>query len=464
MPLSRGIGLKPQPASIPARCAAPSRPAQVKFSSRATLIAAASLLLLVGSPRASDAQDGQGQNAASPGSYAGSANYPDLMKNSMSAEGDLAADQIETRPFLRFETAFGPWLSFKEMLRQNYGLTIGGSYGVLFQNYSDVLSGQDYAFGGKFTLNTSLDLLNRGQPDALAFDMAIEDRRPLGTDQPPLWAGFNTGSATATAATWGEFDLGITQAYIRQSLMDGKFQYTIGRIFAPNYVDAYPFFDDNRQFFNQSFATSPTIPIPLRGFGAVGAVYPVNNLYVEGGIFTPYSSDTGWTVDDFVKRNQYFYSLEVGYSNLAGAGVPLQARGAMNSNNFHATFWYRDALDDGSPRAYGVALNANYLLMPNLMGFARGGVSHGWLIDGNLTLGLGYRPAAAPSDLFGIGVGWAHPEHAALDSQFTGEMFYRWQVTSQLAITPDAQVIINPVRNPGEDVVWALGFRSRLAF
>jgi hypothetical protein len=62
----------------------------------------------------------------------------------------------------------------------------------------------------------------------------------------------------------GEFDLGITQAYLRQNLFDSRFQYAVGKLFAPNFVNAYPFFDDNRQFLNQNFTTSPMIPVPLR--------------------------------------------------------------------------------------------------------------------------------------------------------------------------------------------------------
>ena len=95
------------------------------------------------------------------------------------------------------------------------------------------------------------------------------------------------GSVVPTAATWGQFDLGITQAYIRQNLFANHFQYTVGKIFAPNFIDAYPFFDDNRQFLSQQFSTSPTIASPLRGFGAVGAWFPTKRgLYIKSGMFT----------------------------------------------------------------------------------------------------------------------------------------------------------------------------------
>ena len=42
--------------------------------------------------------------------------------------------------------------------------------------------------------------------------------------------------------------------------------------------------------------------------------------------------------------------------------------------------------------------------------------------------------------------------------------FYRVQVTPQISVSPTLQLIIDPVRNPDEDEIWVLGFRSRFAF
>jgi len=44
------------------------------------------------------------------------------------------------------------------------------------------------------------------------------------------------------------------------------------------------------------------------------------------------------------------------------------------------------------------------------------------------------------------------------------DAFYRVQVTLRIALTPTMQMIIEPVRNSNEDVVWVLGIRSRSAF
>jgi carbohydrate-selective porin OprB len=268
-----------------------------------------------------------------------------------------------------------------------------------------------------------------------------------------------------TAATWGDFSLGVTQAYIRQSLFDNRFQYAVGKLFAPNFVDAYPFFDDNRQFLNLAFSTSPTIAVPLRGFGLVAAGYPTGgNLYLKGGVFTARSSDTGSTIADFFTVDEHFYFTEVGWSGTAGNGTPLQARGPMDANNVHLTLWYRDPLANGSPRAYGVAWNANFTVGDRAMWFLRGGWSDGFLANLNFTGGWGWRPANAPTDLLGVGIGWVRPSNPLLNNQWSAETFYRFQITRNFAVTPDLQLVIHPTLNPTKDSIFVFGFRSRVTF
>lgn len=239
--------------------------------------------------------------------------YPTLLDGTLGGQGDLAEDEALHSGWLRFPTVMEPWDAFKADVKARTGIAFGGSWGVLYQNYSDVPPGaRRDSVGQKFTLNLSREMLKAGTPDALSFDLVVEDRGPMGTDLPPLQAGLATGSIVPTAATWGDFDLGITQAYIRQNLAENRFQYAIGKIFAPNFIDAYPFFDDNRQFLNQSFSTSPTIASPLRGAGAVATWFPKHNYYILGGVYSANSSDTGWTVNDVFDTGELLYQIKVG--------------------------------------------------------------------------------------------------------------------------------------------------------
>jgi carbohydrate-selective porin OprB len=48
--------------------------------------------------------------------------------------------------------------------------------------------------------------------------------------------------------------------------------------------------------------------------------------------------------------------------------------------------------------------------------------------------------------------------------QKTPELFYRFQVTSNLAVTPDLQLITNPALDPTTETHWVFSVRNRLTF
>jgi porin len=273
-----------------------------------------------------------------------------------------------------------------------------------------------------------------------------------------------------TAATWGDFDLGVTQAYVRQSLFDNSFQYAVGRVFAPNFVNAYPFFDDNRQLLNQNFSTSPTIASVLRGVGAVALWFPTQSgVYVQEGVYTANSQDTGHTVDSFFNDQEYFSHVDIGWSALARRGVPIQGRGPMDPANVHVTFWHKDAQANASnplnaPETEGIAFNVNMPIGDSGMWFLRGGQHDGWVTERALSGGVGLRPEGT-SDLWGVAVGWTEPAaFVSWRDQTVIEAFYRYQLTPNFAITPDIQLIRNPSINPAVDKQIVLSLRGRITF
>ena len=81
-------------------------------------------------------------------------------------------------------------------------------------------------------------------------------------------------------------------------------------------------------------------------------------------------------------------------------------------------------------------------------------------------LGFGYQPVPG-KNLLGVGFNWGRPNESTfapgLDDQYTVELFYRWNVTREIALTPDLQYLKNPALNPGHDSLWVLGLRARLA-
>ena len=87
----------------------------------------------------------------------------------------------------------------------------------------------------------------------------------------------------------------------------------------------------------------------------------------------------------------------------------------------------------------------------------------GWFTDANVTVGLGWRPTHWPSDLLGVGVGWASPIAVVLREQTTAELSHRLALTQNLTLTPDVQLVVNPAFGSSSDLV-VLGFRTRINF
>jgi porin len=67
-------------------------------------------------------------------------------------------------------------------------------------------------------------------------------------------------------------------------------------------------------------------------------------------------------------------------------------------------------------------------------------------------------------DRIGIGFTWSEPANGMLSDQKAIDMFYRIQVTPEIAVSPTLQIIIDPVRNPNEDTIIVGGVRTRFTF
>jgi len=85
----------------------------------------------------------------------------------------------------------------------------------------------------------------------------------------------------------------------------------------------------------------------------------------------------------------------------------------------------------------------------------------------SVSIGFGYQRNPG-KNLLGFGLNWGEPNESTwepgLPNQYTAELFYRWQVSKAIAITPDVEYLINPALNPDTDSIWVFGLRVRGAF
>jgi porin len=68
------------------------------------------------------------------------------------------------------------------------------------------------------------------------------------------------------------------------------------------------------------------------------------------------------------------------------------------------------------------------------------------------------------SDQLGIGAWWQDLSHRDLDDQSGMEVFYRWNVIPNLALTPSIQFLNDPALNPDADRIILFGLRARVLF
>jgi len=69
-------------------------------------------------------------------------------------------------------------------------------------------------------------------------------------------------------------------------------------------------------------------------------------------------------------------------------------------------------------------------------------------------------------DVFSLGAGWSKPSEKTfgpgLKSEKLLETSYRFQMSPNLSLLPNLQIIVDPANNPTEDLIWIIGLRARL--
>ena len=70
----------------------------------------------------------------------------------------------------------------------------------------------------------------------------------------------------------------------------------------------------------------------------------------------------------------------------------------------------------------------------------------------------------AKRDQIGISAWWQDLSTQGFDNQSGLELFYRWELTPKLALTPSMQLLVDPAVNPGEERIVLFGLRARIVF
>jgi porin len=81
--------------------------------------------------------------------------------------------------------------------------------------------------------------------------------------------------------------------------------------------------------------------------------------------------------------------------------------------------------------------------------------------------GFGYQNKPGGNQL-GVGLNWGSPNSDTfgvdLDDQWISEVYFRIQLTENLRITPNLQIVVNPALNPDKNAVALFGLRAQMTF
>ncbi len=381
-----------------------------------------------------------------------------------SVGAELRDDARDKKPAFRFESIdnfLQPYFDHKARLNKEYGFAYGFDYTAMYQGASDSL-GEDNAFGGIFRAFGSWTLTGRDSGNTGTLVYKVENRHKIGNNIPPQDLGFEIGYVGFTAPIYADYGWGLTNLYWQQKLNEGKFSILAGVVDATDYLTMYGLINPWTSFSNLAFLTEPTIPIPNQGLGAAFGWMATKNIYLVGGLADSNGdpSKPGDMWDSFFDDSEYLKHIEVGWTT---------SQDRIYLDNIHLTYWHADErVKAATPDGWGLSFSYAKFFDDKWMPFLRIGYADdgGALYERSVGTGLGYYMAGT-RDLLGVGFNWSKPSESSfgpgLNDQYTLEVYYRYQLSQNLALTPDLQFIKDPALNPNESSIWVLGLRARLA-
>jgi porin len=333
-------------------------------------------------------------------------------------------------------------------------------YTALFMGVSDS-PGEDNASSGMVRFFGYWDLVNRGRENKGSLNWKIENRHKY-TDIAPSGLGFESGYVGIFEPPFSDQQTRLTNLYWKQYFADGKGAVVAGFLDVTDFVDVYLMASPWTGFNNFVFSTgSAAADLPndaTLGVAAGGMVS--EKVYIQAGIADANSDPTApfEGFESVVDDSDFFKWVEIGFT-------PGQDN--IYFDNVHVTFWHVDERANGTPDGWGVNASWQQWINDKWLPFVRGGYTEdsGSLLEKSVTVGVGYQPVPMRG-VIGLGFNWGKPNQtsfAGANDQYTTELFWRYQLTKELAVTPSIQYIKDPALNTDEDSLWAFGLRVRLA-
>jgi porin len=390
---------------------------------------------------------------------------PDYVPNRIESDR-VSEDTLFELEFVR------PYYAWKDEILEKYGYAYAADYYAVGLKASDSLPGtDDDAASAVFRFSGFWQLFGRGTNNTGTLVYLVEQRHRYTDNSVSPFASDSLGYAGFLGIPYS--DEGgrwhLTNLYWNQEWENG-FGFAAGFLDVTDWVDVYALTSPWTDFYNFVFSIgAATMDLPddaALGAGAGG--WLTDEVYLIAGFedLNADPTDPFQGFETFWNDHEFFKHVEVGWST---------SKEQYYLDNLHLTLWHADERDDmGVEDGWGAFLSFSHSVGDRWLLFARGGYADegGSLLQKSVSVGGAYAPNGmgelGTGHQLGFGANWGDPNDelfgSGLNHQYAFEVYYRFQVTKELAITPDVQLLINPALNPEEDTIWAYGLRARLAF
>jgi porin len=368
----------------------------------------------------------------------------------------------ETRDALYDWPFFDGYFDWKRQVNEEYGVSFGLHFYGLYQRASDSLPGRDDdALGNIFRFLGNWMLWEKENGNLGRIEWRVESRSNWGGFQAPGSLGGATGiAALAPGFAYSDnFDMDLAVLNWTQGFANGKAGYAVGRLAFDVYLDAFPFQTFSKGFINRSFILNPTLP--TTGVGALGGVvkgFVTDNIWL-GAQMHDANAASGRFDFDTIGESEFLKAVEIGFT---------PSFGRRKSHLVQLTYWDKDERSAaGVSSGSGWAISAAWKLNDTFFPFVRFGHSDGGGgVAAEDAISAGVEISRPRGEVWTMGAGWAKPSEdtygPGLDNETALEMSYKFPISKNFSLLPDAQIIFNPATNPGESSIWVIGVRAIL--
>ncbi len=371
----------------------------------------------------------------------------------------ISFDELVQQPV--FELKFlEPYFDFKEKVKEKTDLSFALDYTTLYFG-SNAKIGSGEAGSGIFRFYGSWELVGKKSGNSGALIYKIEHRHKYGTI-PVSGLGLDMGFVGMIGPPFNDSGYRTQNLYWRQRLAKGRVAIVAGFLDVTDFFDVYGLASPWMHFTNFNFSTgAAAVNVPNDGYlGIAAGGWITKNIYAMAGIadLNGNTSNIFEGINTFFSKNEYFKHFEIGITS---------AKDYMVLDNIHLSLWQRDAYSaTGDPSGWGLVISGTKYINETWFPFVRYAYTKdaGSFLQNALSLGLGYQPNPG-SHLLSLGYSWSQPNEGTfgegLEDQHIIELFYRIQLSSRIAITPDFQLLLNPGLNTLQNSIVLYGLRAR---